>query len=300
VHCHAGISRSATISISYIMKTMGWDLSKAYDFVKQKRPCISPNLHFMGQLLQFEKQLKEQRNQEVTGTIYSTTEDPQFPSQEVQPRLVSSPFHPIPLPKHLPSATEEQCGGFYCSNSSTLPSASAPSSLNSNKTEEDVPDALVKMDTLNSNKKTPPKPNSLPLFGCSQSLKRGSVTVCQVESPGKVEQQDSRRLWAAPPKPTSLPLSQVKPNLSRHTDTEGQQHRFLRQSSTPVQHTASLPTTPDNHLTNRTPSSSSSISSAGSSIRMAVHSLQNSPCRVVAMLGSRSESPLSFNNELSF
>ena len=59
VHCHAGISRSATICIAYIMKTMQWDLSKAYEFVKERRPCISPNLHFMGQLLEFQKRLQE-------------------------------------------------------------------------------------------------------------------------------------------------------------------------------------------------------------------------------------------------
>lgn len=57
VHCHAGISRSATVCIAYIMKHMLMDLTKAYDFVKQKRPCISPNLHFMGQLLEFQKRL---------------------------------------------------------------------------------------------------------------------------------------------------------------------------------------------------------------------------------------------------
>ena len=290
MHCHAGISRSATISISYIMKTMDWDLSKAYDFVKQKRPCISPNLHFMGQLLEFEKQLKEQRERKVSGTTTKAVADSPFPSEGSQPRLASSPFQLIPLPKHLPSAPQEQCGGYYCSNSSALPSASAPSSLNSDKMKV----------SLMENKKTPAKPNSLPLFGSSQSLKRGSMRHFQVGSPDRVEQNDSRKLRAVPPKPTSLPLSQVKPYPSKHTGTDGQTHRFLRQSSTPVQLTASLPTTPDNHLKNRTPSSSSSsISSTGSSVRMAIHSLQNSPCRVVAMLGNRPESPLSFNNELS-
>ncbi len=43
VHCHAGISRSATICIAYIMKTMQWDLSKAYEFVNLYLP--KPSLH---------------------------------------------------------------------------------------------------------------------------------------------------------------------------------------------------------------------------------------------------------------
>lgn len=57
MHCHAGVSRSATVCMAYIMKTLNYDLKSAYDFVKSRRPCVSPNLHFMGQLLEFEKRL---------------------------------------------------------------------------------------------------------------------------------------------------------------------------------------------------------------------------------------------------
>ncbi|CAI8002484.1 Dual specificity protein phosphatase 1 [Geodia barretti] len=48
VHCHAGVSRSATVCMAYVMKTLNYDLRSAYDFVKSKRSCVSPNLHFMG------------------------------------------------------------------------------------------------------------------------------------------------------------------------------------------------------------------------------------------------------------
>lgn len=40
------------------MKLYGQGLTSAYDYVKSRRPCISPNLHFMGQLLKFDQQLQ--------------------------------------------------------------------------------------------------------------------------------------------------------------------------------------------------------------------------------------------------
>lgn len=54
VHCQAGISRSATICLAYLMHTQRVKLDEAFDFVKRRRHVISPNLAFMGQLLQFE------------------------------------------------------------------------------------------------------------------------------------------------------------------------------------------------------------------------------------------------------
>ena len=39
------------------MKHLNMTVDKAYDFVKQKRPEISPNLGFMGQLLEYQRAL---------------------------------------------------------------------------------------------------------------------------------------------------------------------------------------------------------------------------------------------------
>lgn len=57
VHCLAGISRSVTVTVAYLMQKRRWSLNDAYDFVKQRKTNVSPNFNFMGQLLDFEKTL---------------------------------------------------------------------------------------------------------------------------------------------------------------------------------------------------------------------------------------------------
>lgn len=59
IHCHAGVSRSATITIAYILKHTKLAMSDAYKYVKAKRNIISPNFNFLGQLLEFEQDLNK-------------------------------------------------------------------------------------------------------------------------------------------------------------------------------------------------------------------------------------------------
>lgn len=57
VHCEAGISRSPTICMAYLMKMRKFRLEEAFDYIKQRRSLISPNFGFMGQLLQYESEI---------------------------------------------------------------------------------------------------------------------------------------------------------------------------------------------------------------------------------------------------
>ncbi|XP_051823793.1 dual specificity protein phosphatase 9 [Antechinus flavipes] len=58
VHCLAGISRSVTVTVAYLMQKLHLSLNDAYDLVKRQKSNISPNFNFMGQLLDFERSLK--------------------------------------------------------------------------------------------------------------------------------------------------------------------------------------------------------------------------------------------------
>ncbi|CAF1991998.1 unnamed protein product [Rotaria magnacalcarata] len=61
VHCVAGISRSPAIVIGFLMRYAKMNMNDAYNFVKRKRSIVSPNLNFMGQLLEYEKKLKQEK-----------------------------------------------------------------------------------------------------------------------------------------------------------------------------------------------------------------------------------------------
>ena len=60
VHCSAGMSRSASVVIYYLMKEYKWDFKTCLNYTKEKRPVISLNPGYEQQLIEYyEKNLKE-------------------------------------------------------------------------------------------------------------------------------------------------------------------------------------------------------------------------------------------------
>ncbi|CAF4902436.1 dual specificity protein phosphatase MPK-4-like [Pieris rapae] len=55
VHCHFGVSRSATLVIAYIMQKYGLRYEQAFNFVRQRRRFINPNPGFVNQLKQYQR-----------------------------------------------------------------------------------------------------------------------------------------------------------------------------------------------------------------------------------------------------
>jgi hypothetical protein len=57
IHCHAGISRSASLVIYYLIKYHNMSFDKAFKYVRDKRLCIQPNQSFVEQLKFLEKNI---------------------------------------------------------------------------------------------------------------------------------------------------------------------------------------------------------------------------------------------------
>ena len=55
VHCSAGMSRSATLVLAYLVRHVGMSLLDALSHTKARRPLVSPNPGFMAQLVELER-----------------------------------------------------------------------------------------------------------------------------------------------------------------------------------------------------------------------------------------------------
>lgn len=242
---------------------MSWNLSKAYEFVKEKRPCISPNLHFMGQLLEFEKQLQLSNKEAITEDITDGCLNKSLPP--LSGTDTTGWYYDVSLHDCTSSVVEEM--EF---SSVALSSASAPSSLNFDSKPSklaDIDEVLSELATKNTGHRTATKPKTLPLKQSMTPPLKQSMTLPLKQS-------------TTPPLRLSSHLSISRPV---HTVTE------TGKASN------SLPTTPTSaHCHDHIPT----LSPLTQLSRMP-HPLQHSPCRVAAQLGSRSESCLNYYSSLA-
>ena len=269
VHCHAGISRSATICIAYVMKTMQWGLSKAYEFVKQKRPCISPNLHFMGQLLEFQKQLELAEGEQA--------EKQSQPDGGITDDLVDTPVPHFDCSSTSLYFDVSECN-FSASpmrredleelhNCSSVPSASAPSSLNFEVSSFKPPPSHF-TEAMHC-RSIPTKPKTLPLLEPRNTSPPVQCTKIQV--------------------PATLTVTAAAAGGKQPVHRTRKKGRQATSSS--------LPTTPTANVTPVTPTSRSIshlLLSPLSQLHRLSHPLKHNPCRLAVRLESRSESCLDF------
>ncbi|KAJ2850627.1 tyrosine/serine/threonine protein phosphatase [Coemansia brasiliensis] len=71
VHCQLGVSRSASLVIAYVMRTMHEGFRRAYEYVQLRAPCISPNLALISQLCEYGEQMD--RGLVITTQVTETT-----------------------------------------------------------------------------------------------------------------------------------------------------------------------------------------------------------------------------------
>jgi len=129
VHCVAGISRSASMCIVYLMKYHKMTLRDAHEHVKSKRSFIRPNLGFWRQMMDYEKKLLGSNSVKIIGSNFgaipdvyeaelknmyshnSGTSNMLYPQpSEVNPLTVDPPITKRASFKSLPSAVAQSNG----------------------------------------------------------------------------------------------------------------------------------------------------------------------------------------------
>ena len=87
VHCQAGMSRSASFVIAYVMFHFKYKLKEAFDYVQERREIICPNEGFMMQLKDLEKVLEYcnydfEKYRQINNKIYQPQNDEEKKNKE--------------------------------------------------------------------------------------------------------------------------------------------------------------------------------------------------------------------------
>ena len=85
------------------MQYYGLPMQQAYQFVKDKRPAISPNLNFMGQLVEFDRTIKEHKLTQILDiSAYRPTAEQEKLSENMRAKSSessSTEMTPEPMPQ---------------------------------------------------------------------------------------------------------------------------------------------------------------------------------------------------------
>lgn len=71
MHCLAGVSRSVTITVAYLMSHMSLSLNDAFSLVRSRKSNVGPNFHFMEQLHAFERELRNSPKSSTQSSVES-------------------------------------------------------------------------------------------------------------------------------------------------------------------------------------------------------------------------------------
>ncbi|KAJ1908395.1 hypothetical protein LPJ81_000104 [Coemansia sp. IMI 209127] len=130
VHCQLGVSRSASLVIAYVMRTMRMGFGAAYEYVRLRAPCISPNLSLIAQLHEYGAALRAQGVVAAAPTrLYASMSPPDL----APPSSTSSSENASPI------EDVESVGRSLCCHVLLPP----PPPLLTSKPDDDVQDPLA-------------------------------------------------------------------------------------------------------------------------------------------------------------
>ncbi|VDN33346.1 unnamed protein product [Dibothriocephalus latus] len=109
VHCLAGISRSASIVMAYMLYHTPLTVLEAYKLLQSLRPIADPNLAFLGQLDSFRRLINpDNSNKSVTEALMNMWKRLSVEEESSSPTIVSTE---VPSKRHL-RAHPRLCGPF--------------------------------------------------------------------------------------------------------------------------------------------------------------------------------------------
>jgi protein-tyrosine phosphatase len=101
VHCHKGISRSASFVIGYLMRKNEMTFEEALAHVQSVRPMVQPNDSFLEQLRRYEVSLSEKRDREQEAQHSFNLKMDERASKRARVEVAVGPMLPMPSPTPL-------------------------------------------------------------------------------------------------------------------------------------------------------------------------------------------------------